>query len=46
MYYFMSLEEIIDFLSRFGIDMSLFSPFEVAITFISFNLYKPPKNQI
>ena len=40
MYFLMSLEEITEFLSRFGIDMSLFTPFEVTITFISFNLYK------
>lgn len=40
MYYFMSIEEITEFLSRFGIDMSLFTPFEVSTTFILFNLFK------
>lgn len=40
MYYLMSIEEITEFLSRFGIDFALFSPFEVSVTFILFNLYK------
>ena len=40
MYYLMSLEEISEFLSRFGIDFSLFTPFEVSTTFILFNLFK------
>ena len=40
MYYLMSLEEITEFLSRFGINFNLFSPFEVTLTFILFNIYK------
>lgn len=40
MYYFMGLEEITDFLMRFGISTAKFSPFELSVTFILFNLYK------
>lgn len=40
MYYFMSLEQIHDFLLRFGINTSTFTSFELSTTFILFNLYK------
>ena len=40
MYYFVSIEEITNFLLNFNIDFSFFSPFETTITFILFNLYK------
>ena len=40
MYYFMGLEEITDFLARFGISTSHFSSSELSTTLILFNLYK------
>lgn len=40
MYYFMSFEEITEFLLKFGISTAKFSPFELSVTFILFNLYK------
>ena len=40
MYYFMSFEEITEFLLKFGISTVKFSPFELSVTFILFNLYK------
>jgi hypothetical protein len=36
----MGLEEITDFLARFGISTSHFSSFELSTTLILFNLYK------
>lgn len=40
MYYFMSLEQISNFLLKFGIDFNSFSPFETSLVFILFNIYK------
>lgn len=40
MYYFMGLEEITNFLARFGISTAHFSSFELSTTLILFNLYK------
>ncbi len=40
MYYFASLEEISSFLLKFGIDIDLFSPFELSTTIILYNLFK------
>lgn len=40
MYYFMSIEEITEYLLRFGIDIATFTPFELSTTFILFNLFK------
>lgn len=40
MYYFASLEEISSFLLKFGINIDLFSPFELSTTILLYNLFK------
>lgn len=40
MYIFMTLEQITNFLLKFGIDISSFNNYELTITFILCNLYK------
>ena len=40
MYYFASLEEISSFLLKFGINIDLFSSFELSTTILLYNLFK------